>query len=101
MPSPLKHGNHKSALDHCVFVTKSVQELIKNRCVMEAKEKYAVVANREDKLRLVLNLRHLNQINHFKYEDLSIAMLMLEKQDYLIKFDLKLGYHHLDIFKEH
>ena len=66
MPTPLEQGNHKSALDHCVFVTESVQELIKNRCVREAKQKpvvcspLSVVANREGKLRLVLNLRHLN-----------------------------------------
>ena len=28
-------------------------------------------------------------------------MLMFEKEDYLIKFDLKSKYHHLDIFKAH
>lgn len=28
-------------------------------------------------------------------------MLMFEKQDYMIKFDLKSGYHHLDIFEAH
>jgi len=28
-------------------------------------------------------------------------MLMFEEQDYLMKFDLKSGYHHLDIFREH
>ena len=28
-------------------------------------------------------------------------MLMFKKEDYLIKFDLKSGYHHLDIFKAH
>ena len=64
----------------------------------------SVVANREGKLRLVLNLRHLNQFlrkDHFKNEDLRIATLMFEKDDYLIKFDLKSGYHHLDIFGAH
>ena len=63
-----------------------------------------MVANREGKLRVVLNLRHLNQFlrkDHFKYEDLRIATLMFEKDDYLIKFDLKSGYHHLDIFEAH
>ena len=79
MPSPLEQGNHKSALGHCGFVTESVQEWIKNRCAREAQEKplvcnpLSVIANREGKLRLVLNLRHLNQYlrkDHFKYEDL-------------------------------
>ena len=63
-----------------------------------------MVANREGKLRLVMNLRHLNQFLHkdrFKYEDLRNAILMFEKQDYMIKFDLKSEYHHLDIFEAH
>jgi len=50
------------------------------------------------------SVRYLNQFlhkDHFKYEDLRIAMLMFEKDDYLIKFDLKSGYHHLDIFEVH
>ena len=56
------------------------------------------------KLRLVLNLRYLNQflhVSHFKYEDLRVAALMFEKHDYLFKFDLKSGYHHIDIQVEH
>ena len=32
---------------------------------------------------------------------LRIATLMFEKDDHLIKFDLKSGYHHLDIFEAH
>ena len=59
-----------------------------------------VVANAEGKLRLVLNLKYLNKFLHkesFKYEDLRIAMLLFGKVDFLIKFDLKSGYHHLDI----
>ena len=60
--------------------------------------------NKEGKLRLVLNLRHLNQYlrkDHFKYEDLRTALLFLNKEDFLIKFDLKSGYHHVDIFEPH
>jgi len=37
---------------------------------------------------LVLNLMHLNQFlrkDHFKYEDLRIAMLMYEQNDLLLK----------------
>jgi len=63
-----------------------------------------VVTNQEGKLRLVLNLRFLNQYlhkDHFKYEDLRVAMLLLNKEDYLFKLDLKSGYHHLDIFEPH
>ena len=60
--------------------------------------------NLEGKLRLVLNLKHLNQFLHkdkFKYENLRMALLMFQKDDLLFKFDLKSDYHHVDIYKPH
>ena len=63
-----------------------------------------MVINSEGKLRLVLNLKHLNQClrkDKFKYEDLRVALLMFQKDDLLFKFDLKSGYHHVDIFEVH
>ena len=109
-PAPYEHSNHSSALDHHNFVTENIKELLANRCVREVKEKpfvcspLSVVTNHEGKCRLVLNLRVLNQYlrkDHFKYEDLRTAMLMLNRGDYLFKFDLKSGYHHLDVFEPH
>ena len=64
----------------------------------------SVVSNRIGKKRLVLNLRYLNQFllkDKFKYEDLRLAMLMVGKNDFMISFDLKSEYHHVDIHKEH
>ena len=63
-----------------------------------------MVANSEGKLRLVLNLKHLNQFlckDKFKYEDLWVALLMFQKGDFLVKFDLKSGYHHVDVYEPH
>ena len=37
----------------------------------------------------------------FKYEDLRVATLLFKKGDYLFKFDLKSGYHHIDITPIH
>ena len=54
--------------------------------------------------RLVINLRHLNRFlwkQKFKYEDLRVAMLLFEKGDFLFSFDLKSGYHHIDIAEAH
>ena len=56
----------------------TVAELLANRCISRTPQRphvyspLSVVANAEGKLRLVLNLRYLNQILHkvkFKYED--------------------------------
>ena len=63
-----------------------------------------MVSNNADKLRLVLDLRSLNQFllkEKFKYEDLRVAMLMFQPDDYIFTFDLKLGYHHIDIHIDH
>ena len=49
---------------------------------------------------MVVNLSYLNKFlckQSFKYEDLRVAMLMFEKDNYMFTFDLKSGYHHIDI----
>ena len=56
--------------------------------------------NATDKKRLVLNLRHVNKFlckQKFKYEDLRVTMLLFERGDCMFTFDLKSGYHHVDI----
>ena len=87
----------------------AVGSLRKNCCVIRVDKQphvcnpLSVVSNATGKLRLVLNLRYLNQFLHvltFKYEDLLVAALMFDKNEYLFKFDLKSGYHHVDIHPE-
>jgi len=53
---------------------------------------------------LVINLRYLNRYlwkEHFKYEDLRTVMQLFSPNDYMFSFDLKSGYHHIDIYPEH
>ena len=64
----------------------------------------SVVENSVGKKRLVVNLKHLKRVlwkQKFKYEDLRIAMMLFKKGDYLFPFDLKSGYHHVDIANHH
>ena len=85
----------------------AVQSLMINRCVTRVQQQpevcspLSVVGNPHGKLRLVLDLKYLNQVLHvlsFKYEDLRIAALMFE---HMFKFNLKSGYHHVNIWPEH
>ena len=110
IPDHYHKPNQQSALRHQQFVQQAIQELEQNRCVVKVQEvphicsPLSVVANTQGKLRLVLNLRYLNQFlwtDRFKYEDLRVAMLMFQKGDYLFSFDLKSGYHHVDIYEPH
>ena len=62
------------------------------------------IENSVGKKRFVINLRHLNRFlrkQRFRYEDLRVAMTLFEKGDYLFSFDLKAGYHHIDIAETH
>ena len=48
----------------------------------------------------MINFRHLNSFlwkQKFKYEDLRTALLLFEIGDMAFTFDLKSGYHHVDI----
>ena len=56
------------------------------------------------KKRLILDLRHINlhvYKQKFKYEDLKVALSIISRGYSLFKFDLKSGYHHVEIFPEH
>ena len=84
--------------------------LVTTRCVRVVPEPplvcspLSVVENSVGKKRLVINLRHLNRFlwkQKFKYKDLRIAMMLFKRGDYLFSFDLKSGYHHVDIANHH
>ena len=62
------------------------------------------MVNTKGKKRFVINSRYLNQFlkkESFKYEDLRTLLTLLKTQDYLCKFDLKSGYHHVEITNLH
>ena len=110
LPPPHSLSNHLSTGNHRKFVDEAVQSLLLNRCVVRVDSKphvcspLSVVSNSSGKLRLVLNLRYLNQFLHvtkFKYKDLRVAALIFEREEYMFKFDLKSGYHHVDVHPEH
>ena len=96
-PPQFSRPNHQSALDNAEFVEASLAELLANRCARTvAGEPHicsplSVVSNRAGKKRLVLNLHFLNQFllkDKFKYEDIRLAMLIFQKDDFMFSFDL-------------
>ena len=101
--------NNKSALDHSEFVESEISKLNHIGCITEVHVLPKVVnpltvAENRNKLRLVLDCRHINPHLHkfrFKYEDATEASHMFEKGDLLFTYDLRSAYHHLEIFKDH
>ena len=67
LPLPNAQNNHTSAKEHREFVNVAVNNLVVNRCARKVKEKpylcnpLLVVKSYTGKLRLVLNLKYLNQ----------------------------------------
>ena len=56
------------------------------------------------KKRLILDVRHVNHFiwkPKFRCEDWRVLLSYVNKGDYLFSFDLKSGYHHIDIFPDH
>ena len=106
IPPSHSQPNHKSTVTYQSFVDEAVENLLRNRYILRVSERphvcspLSVVSNSVGKLCLVLNLRYLNQYLHvltFKYEDLCVAALLFNVDEYLFKFDLKSGHHHVDI----
>ena len=106
LPWPVFKFNHRSALEQSKFVSEAIRELVDTGCVISSLEcpavcsPLSVVENAKGKLRLVLDLRYVNQFLpelKFKYEGLSLVPQMFEKGDHFFNFDLKSGYHHVCI----
>ena len=98
--------NNKSARDNSDFVTEAVSELLEKRCVVEASSRphvinpLSVAINSSGKKRLILDLHEVNlhvRKSKVKFEDWRVAMHYFHKGDFMFKFDLKSGYHHIDI----
>ena len=106
---PIELKNNKSSLEETNFVQESIDELLRSKAIVECKTATKVVnpltvARKGTKLRLVLDLRHVNQcleLQTCKFEGHETALQFFEKGEWLTSFDLKAGYHHIDIVKEH
>ena len=103
-----QYRNNLSSRERPEFVREAIDDLIQGGAVMESKEPPWVVnpltvATKGDKLRLVIDLRHLNPLlvkTKCKFEGLETAAQYLKIGNYMINFDLKAGYHHVGIARE-
>ena len=110
IPPPFVATNNNSALQESKFVESAISELLSLECVAEVFAPPAVInplsvsIQKSGKKRLILDLRHVNQYlfkSKFRCEDVSIAREVLNPGDFMFSFDLKSGYHHVEIFPEH
>ena len=102
--------NNRSARDHSSFVDEALLELLSSGRVIQVVDAPFVVnplsvsVQPSGKKRLMLDLRHVNKClkkYRFKYEDWRVALSYFEKDAHMFSFDLKSGYHHIEIASEH
>ena len=101
-------ANNKSARDHPDFVSEAIVKLLKGRYIEEQSEPPYCVnplsVAKGKKLRLVLDLRNVNGHllkQSFRYEDLRSLSQLFEQNFWFFTWDLKSGYHHVDIYVLH
>ena len=110
LPPPKHSDNNFSAIKEKDFVSEAILDLLKMNCIEELDEALDIVnplsvsTQSSGKERLILDLRHFNLYVYkqkFKCEDLKVALSIISRGYSLFKFDLKSGYHHVEIFPEH
>ncbi|CAB4030460.1 Hypothetical predicted protein, partial [Paramuricea clavata] len=103
-------SNNKSAFAHSNFVNEAINELLLSGRVLQVSQlphvinPLSVSVQRSGKKRLILDLRHVNQYlekQAIKYEDWKVGLSYFQKGAFMISFDLKSGYHHIEIHPEY
>lgn len=109
-PSSIFCKNNASALKHPEFVKRAISDLLSKNCIEEVKSPpycvnpLTVSVNSSGKERLILDLRHVNQnVMKFKvkFENHTHALNYCQVGNFMFKFDLKSGYHHVDIHRDY
>ncbi|VDI49054.1 Hypothetical predicted protein [Mytilus galloprovincialis] len=109
-PPSVYLNNNRSAFNNSSFVLKAITELKLNGCITEVSNKpyvinpLTVAISDSKKERLVLDLRHVNkyvQKQKIKFEGVKEAKQYAKKGFFMLKFDLRHGYHHINIHPEH
>ena len=105
-PPSMFFDNNVSAFRHSSFVNDSILELIASNRIQEIQSPayvtslLSVVCQATGKNRLILDLSQLNKYvkkDHFKIDDWKIAIQYFKSDALLFSFDLKSGYHHVEI----
>ena len=111
LPDRLFFRNLPSALKHYPFVSSAIGQLVTSGVVEETTAEalllcssLGAVPKKSGKLRLILDLRYLNEHVHtekFTFEDLRLIPSIFRLDDLLFTFDLQDAYYHIPIAIPH
>ena len=110
LPENFVIPNRSSAFKFKDFVNEAISELIERGCVKEVliPPKFInplhVVQQSGGKCRLILDLSYLNRFiwkQSVRFEDIRTVFDLFQSGYFFFTFDLKSGYHHVEIFPDH
>jgi hypothetical protein len=99
-PPPFSQPNHKGAMEHKPFLNECIRDLLKAKAAKKVAERPRVVnplnvtPKKNGKLRLILDLRHVNQylmIPKFKMDSLKLLSSLAARGDGMFAIDLAHG----------
>lgn len=106
-PAPWQGRNHNSALEHMEVVDEALKNLLAGDVVRKAIPIVSCPLGVVSKIvegvethRIIWDGRYVNKhlvFPHFKYEELDRLTQVLQPNDWLVKTDMKSGYHHMDV----
>ena len=105
-PPPSEKPNHPGARENSGFVRECVADLLTARAVKKVQRKPKVVnplnvtPKKNGKLRLILDLRHVNdylEVPKFKLDSLNLLPTLANNGDRMFAIDLAHGYHQVDM----
>jgi hypothetical protein len=105
-PIQMCFKNNRSALGNEEFVSQAISDLIKSGYVVQVPfqpfvvNPLSVATQKSGKKRLIVVLSTLNRYvkrDNIKFEDWRVEGQYFDKNVFMFKYDLKLGYFHIDI----
>ena len=102
--------NNNSAIKEELFVLSEIEDLLATGRVLEVQNQphivspFSVSYNGDGSLRLILDLSTVNTYifrDKIKFDDWKVMEEYVQRGDFLYKFDISKGYHHIDIWSGH
>ena len=110
LPASAHFRNNHSAMDNNVFVSLAISDFPKLGLIVELPQPPTVINplsvsfNAKGTPRLILDLRHVNKHipnPKFSMDDWKVFANYFVPDGFQLKFDMKSGYHHVDICPDH
>ena len=106
LPDNFSFPNRQFKRHEAYFIRTEIKRLLQAECIKKVNTKpvgvspLGVVPKKDNKLRLIIDLRHLNSYCEARsviYEDIKTVIDIVEPDDCIVTADIKHGFHHIGV----